>query len=120
MRQLEQTSAILENSMTTQFLESSKYSASGMRDGHAYLFPCLVRLCSGLAAKSRVLDVGCGNGGVSTEFAKRGHTVVGIDMAEPGIRIARESCPSGKFVRLPADKNLLTNLGETPFDLVYS
>ena len=108
------------DSMATQFLESSKYSVAGMRDGHSYLFPCLMKLCSGLPAKSRVLDVGCGSGSVSSEFAKRGHSVVGIDLAEPGIRIAGESCPSGKFALLPADKDVLTNLGEAPFDLVYS
>jgi 2-polyprenyl-3-methyl-5-hydroxy-6-metoxy-1,4-benzoquinol methylase len=66
------------------------------------------------------LDIGCGNGCLAVELAKRGHSVVGIDLAEPGILIARESCPTGRFEVLAADKDLLEELGEEPFDLVYS
>jgi 2-polyprenyl-3-methyl-5-hydroxy-6-metoxy-1,4-benzoquinol methylase len=40
-------------------------------------------------------------------------------MAETGIRIARASCPKGRFEVLPADSQLLENLGEQPFDVVY-
>jgi len=67
-----------------------------------------------------VLDVGCGNGSVTLEFFRRGYKVVGIDLAEEGIRIARESCPEGRFEVLPADQEVLHNLGEESFDLVYS
>jgi 2-polyprenyl-6-hydroxyphenyl methylase/3-demethylubiquinone-9 3-methyltransferase len=41
-------------------------------------------------------------------------------MSETGIRLARQRCPNGRFEVLPADANLLANLGEEPFDLVYS
>ncbi|MGA9246386.1 MAG: class I SAM-dependent methyltransferase [Silvibacterium sp.] len=102
------------------FLESSKYSSSGLRGAHAYLLPSLLSLSSGLPPRSRVLDVGCGNGSVALEFAERGQSVVGIDLDEAGIRIARQSCPAGRFEVLAADKDILENLGEEPFDLVYS
>lgn len=105
---------------SVQFLESSKYTAKGLRGCHAYLLPCIFDLCSDLPLGSRVLDVGCGNGSVAGEFAERGHSVVGIDMAEAGIRIARDDCPSGRFEVLAADRSVLENLGEPTFDLVYS
>jgi 2-polyprenyl-6-hydroxyphenyl methylase/3-demethylubiquinone-9 3-methyltransferase len=107
-------------SASSSFLESSKYFKPGLRGAHAYLLPSLFRLCKDLPPHSRILDIGCGNGSVALEFTKRGYSVVGIDLAEAGVRIARESCPSGRFEVLAADKNVLANLGEEPFDLVYS
>jgi 2-polyprenyl-3-methyl-5-hydroxy-6-metoxy-1,4-benzoquinol methylase len=102
------------------FIESSIYSAFGPRNAHAYLLTRLMFLCSELPPHSRVLDVGCGNGFVALEIAKRGHGVVGIDLAERGVQLARENCPTGRFEVLPADKDILLALHEEPFDLVYS
>lgn len=102
------------------FLESSKYTSPGLRGAHAYLLPALLRLCRDLPPHARVLDVGCGNGSLALELTKLGMTVVGIDLAERGVRIARESCPAGRFEVLAADKNIIDKLGEKPFDLVYS
>lgn len=107
-------------STSTYFLESSKYSKSGLRQCHEYILPCLLSAASDLPPHSRVLDIGCGNGALAAQFAQRGHTVVGIDMAEAGVRIARESCPGGRFEVLAADLEVLENLDEEPFDLVYS
>jgi 2-polyprenyl-3-methyl-5-hydroxy-6-metoxy-1,4-benzoquinol methylase len=105
---------------SANFLESSKYTSPGLRGAHAYLLPSLLSLCGDLPPHSRVLDIGCGNGSLALEFTKLGMTVVGIDLAERGVRIARESCPAGRFEVLAADKNVLDNLSEEPFDLVYS
>lgn len=102
------------------FLESSTYTSSELRGAHTYLLPSLLALSVDLPPHSRILDIGCGNGSVSVEFARRGHSVVGIDLAEAGIRIARKICPAGRFEVLAADKHVLANLGEEPFDLVYS
>jgi 2-polyprenyl-3-methyl-5-hydroxy-6-metoxy-1,4-benzoquinol methylase len=105
---------------SASYLESSRYTKPGLRGAHDYLLPSLLSHSRDLPPHSRILDIGCGNGAVATEFAKRGHTVVGIDLAEAGIRIARESCPTGRFEVLAADKEVLKNLREEPFDLVYS
>ena len=105
---------------SANFLESSKYSSSGLRGAHAYLLPSLLSLSSDLPPRSRVLDVGCGNGSVALEFAKRGQSMVGIDRAEAGIRIARQTVRQADLKFWLADKDLLENLGEEPFDLVYS
>lgn len=105
---------------STPFLESSNYTRQGLRGCHRYVLPGLLSLCSGLPSGSRVLDVGCGNGSIAAELHRRGYRVTGIDMAQAGVQIARQSCPAGRFEVLPADSGLLRNLNEQPFDLVYS
>jgi len=105
---------------STAFLVSSNYSKPGLRGAHSYLLPGILECCSDLPPRSRILDIGCGNGSVASEFARRGHCVVGIDLAEEGVKIARQYCPEGRFEVLPADKRIVENLGEEPFDLVYS
>jgi len=105
---------------STSFLESSKYVVPGLRGAHAYLLPSLLSLCRDIPSHSRILDIGCGNGSLASELAKLGHQVVGIDLSDRGVRIAREQCPAGRFEVLAADRNILVNLGEEPFDLVYS
>jgi cyclopropane fatty-acyl-phospholipid synthase-like methyltransferase len=104
----------------TCFLGSSKYTSAGQRGCHAYVLPCILSFCTDLQPHSRILDIGCGNGSLALQFAERGHSVVGIDLAESGIRIARESCPSGRFEVLAADRSVIENLREEPFDFVYS
>jgi 2-polyprenyl-3-methyl-5-hydroxy-6-metoxy-1,4-benzoquinol methylase len=69
---------------------------------------------------TRVLDVGCGNGFTCGEFLRRGCHVVGIDLSESGIEVARRTHPTGRFEVLPADDKLLEALGEEPFDIVVS
>jgi 2-polyprenyl-3-methyl-5-hydroxy-6-metoxy-1,4-benzoquinol methylase len=103
-----------------QFLESTKWTHDRFSGCHDYVLPVLLPILKSLPAGARILDVGCGNGSVTTEIAKRGYKMVGIDLAEPGIRIARQSCPSGRFELLAADRDVLKNLGEEPFDAVYS
>lgn len=46
--------------------------------------------------------------------------MVGIDLSETGIALARQSYPQGRFEVLAADDRLLENLAESPFDLVVS
>ena len=104
----------------TEFKQSSFYRDSGLRGCHTYVLPEIQRLCAGLEPRSRVLDVGCGNGSLAREFARMGYRVTGVDMSQDGIEIARRSCPEGRFELLPADRDVLANLGEEPFDLVYS
>ena len=104
----------------TTYIESSVYTHSELRGCHNYVLPALLKLSAVIPAGSRLLDVGCGNGSIAGIFAKLGYQVVGIDMAEKGIAIARQACPAGRFEVLPADRNILRNLGEDPFDLVYS
>lgn len=57
----------------------------------------------GLAPGQRVLDVGCGPGRHAHALARRGIEVVGVDVAERFVAIARQGAPPGAtFVRADA------------------
>jgi len=105
---------------TSQAIVPREYASATLSGCHDYVLTALFELCPQLGPGSRVLDVGCGNGSVAAEIAKRGCKVVGIDMSETGVQLARRNCPSGRFEVFPADADLLRNLGEEPFDVVYS
>jgi 2-polyprenyl-6-hydroxyphenyl methylase/3-demethylubiquinone-9 3-methyltransferase len=68
----------------------------------------------------RVLDIGCGNGYACGEFLKHGCTVVGIDLSQSGITLARRAYPQGRFEAVSADSKILEHLREEPFDLIVS
>jgi len=106
--------------VTTAYKESSVYTHPHLRDCHGYVLPDLLRLCAHLKRGSRVLDVGCGNGSLTREFGELGHRVTGVDLSRGGVEMARSNWPQGRFEVLGADQELLLNLGERPFDLVYS
>ena len=46
---------------------------------------------------TRVLDVACGPGHLAARAAERGATAVGVDIAEPMVRIARQRFPRAEF-----------------------
>jgi 2-polyprenyl-3-methyl-5-hydroxy-6-metoxy-1,4-benzoquinol methylase len=49
----------------------------------------------------RVLDLGCGRGRWSEEFARRGARVTGIDWSAQALEQARHRVPQATFVRMP-------------------
>ena len=87
---------------------------------HQYFMAKVLALAGALPEGTRVLDVGCGNGFACGEFLKLGWKVVGIDLSEQGIAVARQTYPSGRFELLEADDHVLERLREDPFDLVVS
>jgi SAM-dependent methyltransferase len=75
----------------------------------------------GLSAGSRILDVGCGPGRHSLEFARRGFAVVGVDISERFVELGNDAAVSEglsdvSFVR--GDARALTFVSE--FDAVIS
>jgi 2-polyprenyl-3-methyl-5-hydroxy-6-metoxy-1,4-benzoquinol methylase len=66
-----------------------------------------------------IIDVGCGNGYLVNYLFKAGHRVVGIDVAEDGIEIARETYPHLKFQLRSAYEKLDDLLG-VPADVIIS
>lgn len=96
------------------------YTNAGETHSHSYVWPKVLELCPPLGRGTRVLDVGCGSGFNASKFIERGCHVVGIDMSDQGIALARQMYPRGRFEVLPADDNLLSNLNEPPFDLIVS
>ena len=87
---------------------------------HKHFMPHILAFAGALHSHFRILDVGCGNGFTCGAFLARGCHTVGIDLSESGIEQARRAHPAGRFEVMPADDNLLRNLGERPFDLVVS
>jgi 2-polyprenyl-3-methyl-5-hydroxy-6-metoxy-1,4-benzoquinol methylase len=96
------------------------FRSSNASHMHRRFMPPIFALCGVIRAGTRVLDVGCGNGFAAGQFLSRGCTVVGIDLSESGIEIARQSYPKGRFEVLPADDQLLSRLCEPQFDIVVS
>lgn len=88
--------------------------------GADVVFPAVLALAGDLEPGTRVLDVGCGNGALAGLFLESGCQVVGIDLGERGVEIARAAHPRGRFEVMPADEAVLERLGESPFDLVVS
>jgi len=65
----------------------------------------------------KALDLGCGTGNYTLELYKRGFEVVGVDVSEEMLKIARKKLPNVKFIR--ADAYSLP-FEDNTFDLVLS
>lgn len=79
------------------------YRDSNPRYHHPYLMTPFLEMLSEArpaeASKTRVLDLGCGNGSLTHLIAQQGYEVVGLDSSEQGIAIARRSFPDCKFIQ---------------------
>jgi SAM-dependent methyltransferase len=96
------------------------YLTSDPSHMHDHFMPHVLRLAGDPEPGTRVLDVGCGNGFTCGEFLKRGCAVVGIDLSKEGIDLARGTYPGARFERMGSDVDILSQLGEAPFDIVVS
>jgi SAM-dependent methyltransferase len=96
------------------------YSDDGPLSHAEFVFPAVLSLAGKVGNDCRVLDIGCGNGLLSGLFLSHGCQVVGVDLSEQGIAIARARYPAARFELMPADERVLERLDEPPFDLVVS
>jgi SAM-dependent methyltransferase len=104
---------------------SSEYQDYGFPDAKpSHMFrhfvPPIERLLKPLGKRLRILDVGCGNGALCGILRDLGHEVVGIDLSEQGIAVARKAWPELRFELLAADDELMGKLCCEPFDVVVS
>lgn len=67
------------------------FKSAGPGHMHGRFLPAVLKLCSACGSGTRVLDVGCGNGYTLGQFLSRGCTVVGVDLSESGIGLARKT-----------------------------
>jgi 2-polyprenyl-6-hydroxyphenyl methylase/3-demethylubiquinone-9 3-methyltransferase len=56
-------------------------------------------VASKLPSSSRVLDMGCGAGFLTHELASLGHDVVGVDLSEESLQVARKLDPKSSYLR---------------------
>jgi SAM-dependent methyltransferase len=76
-------------------------------------------LCAGLVAPgARILDAGCGTGRVAIRLAELGYEVLGVDVDESMLAVARREAPAltwvaGDLASLPEEVTV-----EAPYDLV--
>lgn len=73
-----------------------------------------------LGASSRVLDLGCGTGDFSAEFAGTGASLVGVDISAPLISKTRERFKNNPKVSFEASALQVFPIKENYFDLVAS
>ena len=73
----------------------------------------------GLAPGARILDVGCGPGRHAHGLGRRGFEVVGVDISERFVALAREATPAG--ARVTFERADARSLGfDSEFDAVIS
>lgn len=65
--------------------------------------------------RSRVLEIGCGDGHLASEISRMGHHVVGVDLAEDSIGRARKWYPDLQFEPGSAFENLSSLATEIDF-----
>jgi SAM-dependent methyltransferase len=90
-----------------------KLAAAGQSiHGEADLIESLLRDTGG----NRILDAGCGTGRVAIELARRGFSVVGMDLDEDMLVAARAKAPELRWIR--ADLNEAGAHLDSAFDVV--
>jgi ubiquinone/menaquinone biosynthesis C-methylase UbiE len=67
------------------------------------ILPNLIRLMD-IKTGEQILDVGCGSGYFSKEFALAGAKVSGVDIGKELIEIAKKNVPKANFFVAPAEK----------------
>lgn len=78
----------------------------------------LPRILIKYATQKTILDYGCGPG-LSSRFLKSlGYDVVGVDISESGIALAKQNDPSGQYFKINPDERL--PYGANTFDIVVS
>lgn len=65
----------------------------------------------------RVLDFGCGTGAASKLLVEAGHSVIGVDVSESGIDLARRAAPDATFVPIESESSL--PFPEAAFDVCF-
>lgn len=106
-------------------MQESDYKDYGFKTGapcHVYagLANAIFKLAMPLKPGARVLDIGCGSGVLCGDFKRHGCHVVGVDLSESGIALARKNFPDCRFELMGVNEVSLDRLGEAPFGLVVS
>ena len=85
---------------------------------HKYTIPAILNLLP-KGKPLKILDVGCGNGYLVNYLTGMGHHAIGVDIAEDGIKVAREAYPNLKF-ELRSAYESLDGLPDMPAEVVIA
>lgn len=100
-----------------------RYADSNPGHHHAYLGPQLLKMLHQgtlpRQQKTRVLDLGCGNGSLSHLVAQHAYEVVGVEESETGFQSARLSFSDCHFIKASIYNLPYAELGNS-FDIVIS
>lgn len=94
-----------------------QWTHAGLNQSHDVLLPTVLRTLGELslsASDRRLFEVGCGNGSVANELARRGWDVTGVDPSEEGIEQARAAYPELKVASGSAYDDLQGKYGQFP------
>jgi len=94
-----------------------RYADAGLNHSHGYLLPTVLPLLEDLAGGARhkrLFELGCGNGSVAYELARRGWDVTGVDPSAEGIEAAKAAYPDLKLFAGSAYDALAERYGRFP------
>lgn len=94
------------------------YHSANAPHTEAYLWPYFFSLCAEFGARS-VVDIGCGNGALCRELARRGYEVVGCEPSADGVRFAQSAAPELVFHQLGVDDDP-SAVGNESFDVAIA
>lgn len=92
---------------------------------HNYYLPAILSMLpspvSSTGEKIKILDLGCGNGSLTSKIAEKGFSVTGIEESESGVKIASENFTNCSFfVGSIYDLKYQEQELENAFDIVIS
>jgi 2-polyprenyl-3-methyl-5-hydroxy-6-metoxy-1,4-benzoquinol methylase len=90
--------------------------STGSVESHSYLLPTILDILKEISPR-RILDLGCGNGGITAALASAGYDMLGIEPSLDGIDSARKSHPNLSFIRGSAYDDLSIH---GKFDVIVS
>lgn len=94
------------------------YGSAKAQHTEAYLWRHITSLCAELRVR-RVVDIGCGNGALCHELARRGYEVVGCEPIAEGLRFAQDAAPQLVFHQLGVDDDP-SPIGTESFDVAIA
>ncbi len=97
------------------------YSNAAANPSHSYLGPAMSKLLRDVGDHAAILDLGCGNGALTSLAASRQRRVVGVDLSVTGIAAARRYYPNIQFLQADVCADCLPDqLSSGNFDVVMS
>jgi len=97
---------------------AAAYATLEFANTYFLAFRDLPRILAGHVTGTRALDFGCGTGRSTRFLRKLGYGVIGADISEDMLRIARATDPSGDYRLVPGDN--FDQFAVSSFDLVLS